>query len=35
MEISHRRDNRPVSVDTDIEDLITKATELTTALKEG
>ena len=27
MEISHRRDNRPVSVDTDIEDLITKATD--------
>ena len=27
MEISHRRDNRPVSVSTDIEDLVTKATD--------
>lgn len=27
MEIAHRRDNRPVSVTTDIEDLITKATD--------
>ena len=27
MEIAHRRDNRPVSVTTNIEDLITKATD--------
>lgn len=27
MEIAHRRDNRPVSVSTDIEDLVTKATD--------
>ena len=27
MEIAHRRDNRPVSVTTDIEDLVTKATD--------
>ena len=27
MEIAHRRDNRPVSVTTDIEDLVSKATD--------
>lgn len=27
MEIAHHRDNRPVSVSTDIEDLVTKATD--------
>lgn len=27
MEIAHRRDNRPVSVSTDIEDLVAKATD--------
>ena len=27
MEIAHRRDNRPVAVTTDIEDLVSKATD--------